>query len=69
MELRALEPDQLNQMIADTLHAKVEKTVELSKLVYQKTGGNPFFTEEFSETLTPIGFYSLTPKRDYGIGI
>jgi predicted ATPase/tRNA A-37 threonylcarbamoyl transferase component Bud32 len=44
------QPD-INQLIADTLGCSPELTLPLTKLVYQKTQGNPFFNNQFLKTL------------------
>ncbi|HOO72041.1 MAG TPA: AAA family ATPase [Spirochaetota bacterium] len=49
-----LQPFHLNDMvslIADSLNLRPEQCAELSRVVMQKTGGNPFFTREFLTTL------------------
>ncbi|MBD2067787.1 AAA family ATPase [Leptolyngbya sp. FACHB-671] len=39
------------QMIADTLHSDISTIISLAELVLRKTGGNPFFVNEFLKTL------------------
>ncbi|MBD2002332.1 MULTISPECIES: AAA family ATPase [Cyanophyceae] len=39
------------QLIADTLHSDISTIISLAELVLQKTGGNPFFVNEFLKTL------------------
>ena len=51
MKLKPLELDSVNCLISDTLHKDKEKTEPLSKLVYAKTQGNPFFVIQFLRTL------------------
>ncbi|MBG1267061.1 AAA family ATPase [Nostoc sp. WHI] len=41
----------INQLIADTLHCQPEDSLPLADLVQQKTGGNPFFMNEFLKSL------------------
>ncbi|AFY69062.1 adenylate/guanylate cyclase with GAF sensor(s) [Thalassoporum mexicanum PCC 7367] len=41
----------ISQLIADTLHCPVEQVTELAELVNEKTGGNPFFVNEFLKSL------------------
>jgi len=41
----------INQLIADTLQCESNKVKVLSKLVFNKTKGNPFFTKQFLRTL------------------
>ncbi len=44
------EPD-MNQLVADTLNCKSSLAQPLTKLVYQKTQGNPFFATQFLKAL------------------
>lgn len=44
-----LEP--MTQLIAETLHINTSKVKPLAELVMRKTGGNPFFVNEFLKTL------------------
>lgn len=46
-----LAADQLNALIADTLHTKRKDTEELSHQIYEKTQGNPFFALQLLMTL------------------
>jgi predicted ATPase len=39
------------QLIADTLHSEISTVKPLAELVLRKTGGNPFFVNEFLKTL------------------
>ncbi|MBD2179127.1 AAA family ATPase [Pseudanabaena sp. FACHB-1998] len=41
----------VNQLIADTLHCSPEDSSALAELLQQKTGGNPFFMNEFLKSL------------------
>ncbi|WP_094678884.1 ATP-binding sensor histidine kinase [Hydrocoleum sp. CS-953] len=49
--LEALAPEDINQLVADTLNSSQELAVPLTELVYQKTQGNPFFTTQFLKGL------------------
>ncbi len=55
--LDSLAADDLNQMIADTLHESEENTHELSNLVLEKTGGNPFFVTQFLKEIHARGWF------------
>ncbi len=44
------EPD-LNRLVADTLNCELSLAEPLTKLVYQKTQGNPFFVSQFLKAL------------------
>ncbi|MEC4803651.1 MAG: AAA family ATPase [Jaaginema sp. PMC 1079.18] len=45
--LKPLDLEHITHLIADTLLCSLPMAVPLSKLVYQKTQGNPFFTTQF----------------------
>ena len=49
IELTNLQLSDVNELLQDTLHSKTSKT--LADLVYQKTQGNAFFTQQFLHTL------------------
>ena len=49
--LKTLTYRHVNQLIADTLHQKKETVAPLTDLVMRKTGGNPFFVNQFLHTL------------------
>ncbi|AFY57595.1 putative ATPase [Rivularia sp. PCC 7116] len=46
----------VNQLVADTLTCNEELAQPLTKLVYQKTKGNPFFTTQFLKALYEDGW-------------
>ena len=43
--------DDVNCLIADTLHSDIDIVKPLGELVFNKTRGNPFFTQQFLNTL------------------
>jgi PAS domain S-box-containing protein len=49
--LGELPADGVNRLIADTLKVDVSDTVQLTKLVLEKTGGNPLFVRQFLQSL------------------
>ncbi|MBD2209082.1 AAA family ATPase [Nostoc linckia FACHB-104] len=49
--LSPLNQAHVNRLIADTLHCREEKAVALSQMVFSKTKGNPFFTNQFLKSL------------------
>ena len=49
--LKPLELSHLNQLICDTLHKEKEKCMPLGMMITEKTGGNPFFVNEFLKSL------------------
>ncbi|HEY9665225.1 MAG TPA: AAA family ATPase, partial [Coleofasciculaceae cyanobacterium] len=51
MTLAPLASEAIAQLIADTLHSDISTVSPLAELVLRKTGGNPFFANEFLKTL------------------
>ena len=51
ISLAPLELEHVNQLISETLYLDSEIVNPLAELVIQKTGGNPFFVNEFLKTL------------------
>ncbi len=49
--LAPLQENQINQLIVDTLQAEPDSVIPLAKLVVNKTAGNPFFVNQFLQTL------------------
>jgi predicted ATPase/signal transduction histidine kinase len=49
--LHPLGNNHINQLVADTLSCSEELAQPLSKIIYQKTKGNPFFTTQFLKEL------------------
>ncbi len=49
--LGPLSEDNVEAFVADALQARLNETAALAKLVLAKTGGNPFFLNEFLRTL------------------
>ncbi len=49
--LAPLSSDDLTQLIADSLRCQTEPAMPLVRLVYEKTGGNPFFAIQFLSAL------------------
>lgn len=55
LELGPLGRDHLGQLVADTLQVGPEQAVELTALLLEKTGGNPFFARQFIQALAADG--------------
>ncbi|NEP58703.1 MAG: AAA family ATPase [Symploca sp. SIO2G7] len=53
----------INHLVADTLLCSAEIATPLSKLVYQKTQGNPFFTTQFLLGLHAESHIVFTPPQ------
>jgi class 3 adenylate cyclase/serine/threonine protein kinase len=51
VQVSALQLQDLNSMLSDSLHLQRNETMELAQLVLRKTQGNPFFSREFLLTL------------------
>jgi len=49
--LKPLAFEHINQLIAESLHQNLEVVGSLTNLVMRKTGGNPFFVNQFLHTL------------------
>ena len=60
--LSALTQTDLNQLIADTLKYSAEQAIAIANLVYQKTKGNPFFTNQFLKSLHEDGLIAFASK-------
>lgn len=45
--LKPLEIDHLQHLVADTFHCELEQARALATLLHKKTGGNPFFANQF----------------------
>ncbi|MFW9263037.1 trifunctional serine/threonine-protein kinase/ATP-binding protein/sensor histidine kinase [Nostoc sp. CALU 546] len=56
------EPD-MNQLVADTLNCKLLLAQPLTKLVYQKTHGNPFFATQFLKALNDDNLITFDPPQ------
>ncbi|MEO0459034.1 MAG: serine/threonine-protein kinase PknK, partial [Cyanobacteria bacterium P01_A01_bin.114] len=57
--LAPLDEGSLNELVADTLSCPLEQARPLTDLVFQKTGGNPFFTTQFLKSLYQDGLISF----------
>ncbi|AFY82192.1 AAA family ATPase [Oscillatoria acuminata] len=51
IELQPLKLEDINELIADTLHCSVTKSLPLAELIDQKTQGNPFFINQLLKSL------------------
>jgi diguanylate cyclase (GGDEF)-like protein/PAS domain S-box-containing protein len=57
--LRAVD---LHQMVADTLRRQPKEVEELSQLIEEKTGGNPFFVSQMLKDMHARGLFRLDPE-------
>jgi predicted ATPase/signal transduction histidine kinase len=51
ISLAPLSVENVNQLLVDALHQRLDITLPLAELVHHKTAGNPFFVNEFLKTL------------------
>ncbi|MCP4996169.1 MAG: AAA family ATPase, partial [Gammaproteobacteria bacterium] len=58
--------DDVGRLLAATLHQSVAQALPLAHLVFDKTGGNPFFTLEFLKALHADGLLSFTAPQTKG---
>ncbi len=63
--LTPLQQDDLNNLVADTLSCSVSIARPLTELVYQKTKGNPFFSNQFLKSLYEDGLISFNFEVNY----
>ncbi|MBD2259336.1 EAL domain-containing protein [Pseudanabaena sp. FACHB-2040] len=61
--LEPLSAQSLSQLVADALVCPVPLAQPLADLVYQKTGGNPFFATQFLQTLHQDGTIIFDPTQ------
>jgi diguanylate cyclase (GGDEF)-like protein/PAS domain S-box-containing protein len=57
--LQNLSQHDVKSLIAETLHAQADKVEALTYLVYEKTQGNAFFTQEFLKSLYEQGLLTF----------
>lgn len=62
LKLLALAEGDVNQLIADTMHCDKEMSKSLASLCLQKTGGNPFFLNQFLHTLYQRNLIELSSE-------
>ncbi|MDX1961262.1 MAG: AAA family ATPase [Leptospiraceae bacterium] len=65
LNLQALALEDVNQLLSDALHSNKEKTIDLAKIIFSKTGGNPFFIGELLKQLTMENLISLNKSGNY----
>ncbi|MDJ0554014.1 MAG: AAA family ATPase [Microcoleaceae cyanobacterium MO_207.B10] len=65
INLAPLSPQDINNLVADTLSCSPQLAQPLTKLVYQKTKGNPFFTNQFITALYGERLISFNLKLRY----
>jgi tRNA A-37 threonylcarbamoyl transferase component Bud32 len=61
--LKPLAFEHINQLIAESLHHDLEAVGSLTDLVMRKTGGNPFFVNQFLHTLYEEKLLKFIPPK------
>ncbi|MGB3558561.1 MAG: AAA family ATPase [Geitlerinemataceae cyanobacterium] len=61
--LAPLRSKHISQLIAETLHSDTSSIKPLAELVIRKTGGNPFFVNEFLKTLYAENLLTFIPPQ------
>ena len=59
--LSPLAREDVGRLVADSLHGTAEAAAPLADLVYDKTGGNPFFTIQFLTALAEEKLLAFSP--------
>ncbi len=62
--LAPLSQSDLNHLIADTLNCPIERAMPLTELVYGKTQGNPFFSNQFLKALYQDGLLAFDAENN-----
>jgi len=63
IDLKPLDFDAVNLLIADTLHSNAYAAEPLSRIIYQKTKGNPFYTRRLLNSLYQQGAFTFIPEK------
>jgi predicted ATPase/C4-dicarboxylate-specific signal transduction histidine kinase len=58
--LAPLTGEDLGQLIADSLHCELGRTIPLAQLIHHKTAGNPFFAIQFISALAEEGLLTFS---------
>ncbi len=66
LRLEPLAPEDVNQLLADTLHHPIDDVNDLSALIYEKTNGNPFFVKQFLEDLHTKKLLTFATSKERG---
>jgi PAS domain S-box-containing protein len=54
--------DDMDQLVMDSLHCEPDRARPLAQLLYEKTGGNPFFAVQFLTALAEEGLLAFDPQ-------
>jgi PAS domain S-box-containing protein len=61
--LTPLQRDDLEQMLADSLHGDCQRVAPLAQLIHEKTTGNPFFAIQFISALADEGLLNYEHRE------
>lgn len=64
LTLTSLKLEDVNELIADTLHQDVVSTKSLADICYKKTAGNPFFLSQLLQTLYKENLIEFDVKKN-----
>ena len=59
IRLAPLKREHVGELIADTLRCEPQRAAPLAQLVHEKTGGNPFFANQFMSSLAEEGMLTF----------
>lgn len=68
IKLNPLSKENIEELIADTLRMERANVRELALLIHEKTGGNPFFTNEYLKSLYNEEYLVFDPDFDSSSG-
>lgn len=63
LQLGPLSVDAVNQIVTDALHCDGREARPLSRVLFEKTAGNPFFTNELLKDLNERGTIRFNPEK------
>jgi diguanylate cyclase (GGDEF)-like protein len=61
--LKPLSEPAVNQLISDTFRTRTEDTEDLTGIIFHKTRGNPFFTNQVLNSLYQQGVFTFSPDK------
>ncbi|NJL10447.1 MAG: AAA family ATPase [Calothrix sp. SM1_7_51] len=65
LKVDELSQSELNRLIADTLNRRAKNVNPLTKAIYSKTKGNPFFSQQYLKSLHKEGLITFNYSRKY----
>lgn len=63
VNLTGLNSEAVGRMLANVLRQSVREVRALARLVYEKTGGNPFFVRQFVKAIADDGLIAFDPAK------